>query len=108
MDDLTDGIKDGKGKYVLGSILDELLEYTSKHFLAEELEMMSHSYPEYEAHKKEHDALKSKVRDFYSKFYAGDVELEGSIMQFLNDWLRTHIARVDKQYGPFFNERGLE
>jgi len=29
-------------------------------------------------------------------------------MNFLSDWLKTHIVGSDKKYGPFFNSKGLK
>jgi hemerythrin len=28
-------------------------------------------------------------------------------MEFLREWLKTHIAGSDKKYGPYFNSKGL-
>ncbi|MBI4664919.1 MAG: hemerythrin family protein [Nitrospinae bacterium] len=102
-DQLNNSVKEGKGRAVLGDILDELQEYTSKHFLAEEIDMLSQGYPDYETHKAEHDKLRLQVREFYNNYYSGNMVLSENVMDFLSDWLKLHIAKTDKKYAPFFS-----
>jgi len=108
VDDLHRGIREEKDKYDIGAILDKLLEYTSKHFLAEEMDMIAYGYDEYEEHKKEHDDLKLQVKEFYSNYYSGNIVLKDDIMNFVVEWLSEHIAKTDRKYGPFFNSKGLK
>lgn len=52
---LHDAMKEGKGKQVVGDVLNGLISYTKNHFAAEERLMKAHAYPDYEQHKKEHN-----------------------------------------------------
>gem|GEM_PF-4797867 len=61
----------------------------------------------YEAHKVEHDKLVATCADLQQKFHAGEAEVTADTTQFVKDWLDNHIPKVDKDYGPFFNERGI-
>jgi len=55
----------------------------------------------------EHDKLVATCADLQQKFHAGEAEVTADTTQFVKDWLDNHIPKVDKDYGPFFNERGI-
>lgn len=105
---LHDAMKEGKGKQVVGDVLEGLINYTKKHFAAEELVMKANSYPDYEKHKKEHNQLTMTVLDLQKGYAAGNAPLSQSVMGFLKDWLTSHIQGVDKGYGPFLNGKGVK
>ena len=33
--------------------------------------------------------------------------LSMEVMSFLSDWLKNHIMKTDKQYGPYLNGKGV-
>lgn len=100
-------LKGGKGDAVLGDILDQLVDYTQKHFFEEERMMKSHGYPDFDEHKAAHAHLVSQVADFQKKFKAGKVSVSSELFNFLKGWLINHIQGTDKKYGPYLNERGV-
>ena len=105
---LHDAMKEGKGKQVIGDVLNGLINYTKNHFAAEEQLMKAHGYPEYEKHKKEHNQLTLTVLDLQKGYAAGNAPLSQSVMNFLKDWLTNHIQGVDKGYGPYLNGKGVK
>jgi len=107
VNDLYDAMKQGKGKEVLDKMLDELVKYAGYHFTTEETLMTKYGYPasELSAHKREHEAFKSKIKEFLDKKAKGEVTLTVEVMTFLKDWLVKHIMGTDKKYGPFLVER---
>ena len=68
VNDLTDAMKAGKGKDVLGKILDGLIAYTASHFQTEEQYFRQVKYPYAEEHKKEHAAFVRNVLEFKKEF----------------------------------------
>ncbi|MCW5210007.1 hemerythrin family protein, partial [Desulfobulbus sp. US1] len=52
VNELTDAMKAGHGKDVLGNILDRLISYTASHFQLEENYFQQVKYPDAAAHKK--------------------------------------------------------
>lgn len=104
---LHDAMKEGKGKDILGDILQSLIEYTKTHFAAEERLMQQHNYGEYEKHKKEHNLLVIQVLDIQKKHKEGTPVLTQTIMTFLKNWLASHIQGEDQKYGPFLNGKGI-
>jgi len=108
VNNLHDAMKSGQGKEMIGKTLTALIDYTQKHFAAEERLMKQHCYPEYEEHKKEHNMLVLKVLDFKTGFEAGKAPLTQDVLTFLRDWVVKHIQGIDKKYGVFFNSKGVK
>lgn len=104
---LFDAMKTGKGNQVMADILKQLIAYTQTHFAAEERLMKQFGYPDFEAHKKEHNALVMQVLDLQKQFQEGKAVLTQNVMTFLRDWLSKHIQGDDKKYGVFFNGKGV-
>ncbi|NPV02538.1 MAG: hemerythrin family protein [Brevinematales bacterium] len=104
---LHDAMKQGKGKDVLSVTLDELAKYSVEHFTAEEKLMLKYQYPNYPAHKAEHESFIKKVTDFQNGFIEGKMLLSIEILTFLRDWTINHIAETDKKYIPFLSPKGL-
>lgn len=97
----------GKGMEILGKVIDELLDYAAFHFSAEETLMQSSAYPAYTEHKAKHTEFVGKMVTFKEQYQRGKVLLSLEVMKFLRDWLINHICKIDKEYGPFFNQHGI-
>ena len=107
LDMLFDSIAMGRPKSLLEGILKELTAYAIYHFNTEEALMAQYSYPELEAHKKEHEEFRGKVAEFQNDLQLGKETLPGDVVKFLTHWLADHIMKLDKKYGPFLNARGV-
>jgi|SRR5581483_7423989 len=90
----------GKGRAVLGPILDRLVQYTAGHFAHEERLMRLCDYPQLAEHKAQHDALTKQVLDFQAKFQAGQATITVQLLHFLKNWLEQHIMGTDQKYAP--------
>jgi hemerythrin len=93
---------------VLKELISKLNAYTAMHFGREEHYFELFSYPESEAHQKEHADFEDRIIEFEKEFDRGGQDLSMEIMNFLSNWLVNHIKDSDKKYGPFLNERGLK
>ncbi|XSG86329.1 MAG: bacteriohemerythrin [Methylohalobius sp. ZOD2] len=103
---LDDAVKAGD-RATVGTGLDELINFVVEHFKTEEELMQQHGYPNYEAHKAEHDKLVSTCAQLQKQFHAGEAEVTPETTLFVKEWLDHHIPKVDRDYGPFFNEKGV-
>jgi hemerythrin len=108
INDLDDAMRQGKGKAILGKIINGLASYTATHFRTEESYFDKFGYPEADSHKKVHSDFVKKVSEFKDEFEKGNIALSIQVMDFLSNWLQNHIKGIDKKYGPFFNEKGLK
>jgi len=104
---LYDAMREGKGRSVLGGVLDELVAYTAYHFQTEEKLFRVHGYPDAAAHKAEHDALAAEARTFAKRFEAQEILVTTELLTFLRDWLNHHIVGSDKRYMEFLHEKGV-
>ena len=86
----------GKGKDVVGPIVGKLVAYTRDHFSREEVVWKSGHYAGLDQHRKEHADLVKTVVDFKAKFDTGAMALSVDVMNFLREWLKTHILKSDK------------
>jgi len=106
--ELDSAMRAGKGRDVMGKIVNGLISYTGTHFATEEKYFDQFGYPEADAHKTEHRNFVQKVSEFKTGFEAGKLGLSIQVMDFLSDWLKSHISVTDKKYSPFFNAKGLK
>ncbi len=104
---LHDAMRAGQGNAMLGVVLQQLISYTATHFAEEEKMMQTHGFPGLAAHKLEHQKLVTHVLDLQKQFQAGSAMLTLTVMNFLKDWLVSHIKGVDQKYGEFLNTKGV-
>lgn len=104
---LHDSMKAGQGNAKVGEILSELTAYTRFHFNIEEKYFQQYGYPEHARHKAAHDELTRKVKALEEEHRAGKITITIEVMNFLRDWVSTHILKADKMYAPFLRDRGL-
>ena len=98
----------GSAKKTIGEILTSLVNYTKIHFKHEEDYMVLYNYPEFEKHKKEHEALTNQVSDFYTRYHEGKTAFSLELMNFLKDWLINHILGSDMKYKKFFLSKNVQ
>lgn len=104
-DQLHTAMAGGKGKDALAKTLAELIDYTKRHFAAEEKLMQQSSYPEYIQHKAAHDKLTAQVVQFQTEFVAGKSVVTIQLLQFLKDWLQHHIGKTDRKIAVYLSQR---
>lgn len=104
---LHDGMMSDRSPAFLQGVLYEMGQYAVEHFGTEERHMDAHGYPEAPAHKAEHREFAEKVRLMTADTACGKCALSMDILNFLCNWLVTHINGTDKALGAFLNERGV-
>ena len=106
---LLDSCETSKDKVVAVKTLDYLADYTEFHFGEEEKLQESIQYPGIEAHKKEHEKVRSVINDLYTMLQ----EEEGPSAAFVEqvnknviEWLYRHIKGFDRSVAEykFMNE----
>lgn len=98
---LNSAVNKGESRNMLGTILDELIEYTVKHFKDEEALFVNSSYPGKEKHLEEHNNLKKTVSELRAAFMEGNVLIGTDTIDFLKNWLVNHIMGTDMEYTSY-------
>lgn len=101
---LSDAVAAGDGADAVGDIIWNLITYVTEHFREEERLMLSCNYPGFEEHRTEHDRFVSRLQEIQVKFIDGH-EMSKNILDFLVEWLVTHIKGTDQGYSRFIHER---
>ncbi len=108
VNELHAAMKAREGYAVLNLIFMGLADYTKTHFSTEEDIMLSHEYPEYAAHKKEHEDLIAQVAELRKRADRKELNITIDLLHFLRDWVKNHIMNTDKKLGNFLNSRGIK
>ena len=90
----------GGDHQIVRPLLDQLVQYTVSHFQYEEEFMLARQYPDFAAHKAEHDKMRRRtiaLRDNAGLMTGRD------LLVFLKEWWCNHIQEEDKKYAPFMN-----
>jgi hemerythrin-like metal-binding protein len=88
-------------------VFERLDHFTSAHFLAEELLMRLHAYPDYEAHSGAHGGFVGELKALRARLAAGaDDALREEVDAFARRLL-AHIATADHALGEFQRTRGI-
>jgi hemerythrin len=111
INDLRESLIGRKGKEIVDHVLNGLLDYANTHFFHEEILLVKHGYPDYEAHKAEHEKFLSEVRGLYVRFHADNSEsklISAEIIGVVTEWLQEHIMKIDRAYAPFLASKGVK
>lgn len=88
----------------LKQLIAELVDYTIYHFRLEEEMLLRSKYPDFEEHKRIHDILIRRVREFQLRIAADERGIGMELLQFLQKWLVEHILEEDRSYTPFIDK----
>ena len=97
----------GEGRAACAKILERLVRYTASHFAHEERLLRQHGYPQYEAHKAEHDALTKQVLHLQRNLMENQAPITIQLLQFIKAWLAQHIQNSDLAYAPFLIKKAV-
>lgn len=95
---LHSALRTGRTSAVLGSVIEELVDYTKTHFAHEEHIFGDTDYPGKTGHLEQHQVFIDQINDFAHKFKTGQSMLSTDTLTFLKDWLTKHIQGTDRGY----------
>lgn len=102
-DRLLTACEEGQGMLELKNLLEFLNQYVQKHFGDEEAIQLLHSFPGYEAHRREHESFVARIRKLQAEIDKDGVAVYHVIEtnNMLFKWLINHISKLDKELGKF-------
>ncbi len=87
------------------SILENLMEFTEKHFRLENKLMQEYRYPDAYNHWRSHKNFDISIYTLYRKVLAGESVFDISIFMIFRDKFRNHILKEDKlMFQSFFSQ----
>jgi len=96
------------GKEFEQEALNELVDYTKTHFSYEEGLMETNGYPDFAAHKAQHQEMIRKVEEVLAEYAKDPDTAMNNAKVYLQDWLIKHINGTDKQYSRFLIDKGVK
>ena len=103
INDVHDAMSSGQGNAVVSQIVGELLKYTKEHFRFEEQMLKEMHYPKLNDHHKVHGYLTEQVVSIHTRLQSGEKLNPVHLSNFLKDWLKNHIMKIDMHYAKFNN-----
>ena len=94
MNELIAAFRRGDPRPEVRKVVDLLVNYTMEHLQTEEDWMRDHSFPGLEAHRLEHEAMKTTVLGLVQQFEAGE-DLTMKVTVLMADWLQYHLDGSD-------------
>jgi hemerythrin len=81
--------------------IHEAVDYVRYHFTTEERLLRRIGYPDFAAHKKQHEDFVKKIIEEVRLFNDGKRFVPNNFVRFLRDWVLAHIAVSDKLYAKY-------
>jgi hemerythrin-like metal-binding protein len=104
---LYDALNQGKGKEIVGPILDGLISYIRSHFSTEEKILSAQHYPEFTQHRQQHDLFVKKVFELQAQYQSGQLAMSANVLSYMRDWLVSHIMKTDQSYTTFLTAKDI-
>lgn len=91
-------------KNILGAIID----YKKIHFATEEKYFKEFNFEGTAEHVAEHDMFTAKVLELQTKNSSNTLEFAYELVDYLEDWLISHLMNTDQKYIECFKSHGLK
>ncbi|WP_342132309.1 bacteriohemerythrin [Hydrogenophaga sp. OTU3427] len=101
VNELHSATTEGRGREVVGGILEQLIRYTAEHLQREEAQMVAARFPRLEGHRQGHAHFVERLRELQQRYEAGQITVAAQLSTVLRDWLSLHIRRSDKELQAF-------
>jgi hemerythrin len=100
-EELRKGIAAGTDLATLRPVLVNLVESAEAHFKHEERIMKAAHYSSLAWHKKQHDAVRLRVKRLVKRINTGQQGAAWELLGFLDQWLKTHSSVSDRMMGAY-------
>ena len=107
LNQLYEQINSGNVTISAENMVNELADYATYHFTAEERLMRIYKYPHMDSHVKEHLDFINKINEYQKTLVSGKKVLFLDVVIFLKDWLFNHITTNDIKMGQFLISVGI-
>jgi len=99
---LGEYIAKAQGAERIRATINSLLLYVNEHFEREERFLRRAGYPDFIAHKMEHDHFRDSIFSLHEYHSQNPDAIDAQkVVTFLEGWLLNHILKVDKAFAPY-------
>jgi hemerythrin-like metal-binding protein len=98
----------GSGREQVSEVLDRLIEFTRMHFWGEEQLLQQYGFPGLAEHRQEHQRILAQILQSSHRVQHGERMQMRPLLGFLRESYAEHIEGMDREYGPWLNERGVD
>jgi hemerythrin-like metal-binding protein len=106
VNELYEAMTQQHGYEIVNQTLDRLQEYARRHFVTEESFMRAGKYPQIADHEGEHQRFRDELAAMDARRRVGKQPPSTEMMNFLCEWLRTHVTTSDKEMGRYLKRIG--
>lgn len=105
--DLFDACARGEGRLEILRTLTFLEKYMLEHLDNEETLMRENAYPDYAAHKSQHNLLRRQITSVLEEYRQNDINitLVAKVNSILSSWVVRHVQSKDVQLAGFLRGR---
>jgi hemerythrin len=108
LNDLYEAHQTETTQTIIQEIIDKLIDYTKYHFNIEQQMHTEYKYPNGLKHKTEHQIFLDKLDDLNQNRERSNLLLALKTIDFLKDWIITHILGSDKAFGDYLRDIELQ
>jgi hemerythrin len=105
---LQELVRQGRDAELVARTMAQLVDFTSVHFLSEELMMRLYAYPQHDAHKLEHGRLTDQLSELQRRFEQGEAQSALALADGLHRWLAGHIRTMDRAFAMWCASNGID
>lgn len=80
-----------------------LINYIKYHFSGEERILKRMKYPDYAAHKRQHDEFVREILERVENSERRRAFSPKNLIRYIRDWMVTHITLIDKKYATYIH-----
>jgi hemerythrin len=107
INELVEAIRDAREDLIIDAVLDDLVDYSKKHFSLEAGVFKKYRYVDEAAHAKEHEHFIGKLQGLVRAAGEGRSCVPQETLDYLRDWFANHMLKTDMAYARSFREAGL-
>lgn len=107
MERLVNAINQNRGTEEIAESIAFVEEYANQHFRAEERMQQVNSYPDFDAHRRQHQEILKDIMLYKNELQMDgpSVELAVKAMTAFGNWICKHIDVLDRKFADYLRER---